>query len=138
MPQLSKLADATPEVKFTAIFTDPEKKHIERFYEKAEFKLTFPSTFDENKKVQNMFKSLLKIQALPIPYGFIVKGNKIVWLQVFSQNHQLHHSNFEKQLKAVMGGSDLEKNGPAPAVEEDSSEEDGAAAGPDDGDLALF
>merc|ERR1711916_305720 len=112
LPQLSKLADETKDAQFIAIFTDPEVKHIERFYEKNEFKLTFPSCFD--------------------------KGGKVQWLQVFSQNHQLHHSTFAAQLKAVIEGTELAKNGPAPAVEESSSDEEGGAEGPDDGDLALF
>merc|ERR1711991_197071 len=138
LPQLSKLADETKDAQFIAIFTDPEVKHIERFYEKNEFKLTFPSCFDKDKEVQNKFKALIKAQALPIPFGFISKGGKVQWLQVFSQNHQLHHSTFAAQLKAVIEGTELAKNGPAPAVEESSSDEEGGAEGPDDGDLALL
>ena len=122
-----------------AIFTDPEKAHIERFFEKNEFKLTFPAAFDKDRAVHNEFKTLLKAQALPIPYGFIVKDGKIVWLQVFSQNHQLHHSTFKAQLQAVIDGKELAKNGPAPVIEDESSEEGGGADVPEgDGGLDLF
>ena len=139
LPQLSKLDDETPEAKFIAIFTDPEVAHIKRFFEKNEFKLTFPACFDKDKEVQNKFKAALKVQALPIPYGFIIKGGKIVWLQVFSQNHQLHHSTFKAQLRAVIEGKELAKNGPAPVLEESSDDDEGGdvPAG-DDGDLSLF
>ncbi len=138
--QFSKLKDQLPEVPFIAVFTDPQKSDIQRFFDKKEFKLTFPAAFDDKKEVQTLFKNLLKVGALPIPYAFVVKGNKIVWLQVFSQNHQLHNSNFAAQLKAVIAGTPLESNGPAPVPESSSDEElekKGDAPGGDD-DMALF
>ena len=139
LPQFSKLADEITDAKYVGIFTDPEKAHIERFFEKNEFKMTFPAAFDKDRVVHNQFKTLLKQQALPIPFGFIVKDNKIVWLQVFSQNYQLKHSNFEAQLKAVIAGSELAKNGPTPAVEESSSDDEGGVDVPEgDGGLDLF
>lgn len=77
--------------------------------------------------------------ALPIPAAFIVKGGKVVWVQVFSQNYQLHNSNFAKQLAHVVAGEPLESAGKAPAVEEDSSSEEVAAAADGAGDdMALF
>ncbi len=86
-----------------------------------------------------MFFLQKKVGALPIPNAFIVKGGKIVWHQVFSQNYQLHNSNFQAQLKRVLANEPLESAGKAPAVEEESSSEEAAAKeGPDDGDLSLF
>ncbi len=137
--QFSKLKESHPDVTFIAVFTDPQKGDIQRFFDKKEFKLTFPAAFDDKKEVQNQFKTLLKLGALPIPYAFVVKGGKIVWLQVFSQNHQLHNSTFAAQLKTVIAGGQLESNGPAPVPESSSDEEvekKGEAGGDDD--MALF
>lgn len=139
--QMSKLNDTYKDkVTFLAVFTDPNPADIERFLQKKEFVLNFPACFDEARRVQKAFMEIGKVAALPIPNAFIINKGKIVWHQVFSQNYQTHNSNFVAQLKHVLAGEPLESAGPKPAdeVESSSDEERPAAAGGDDGDLALF
>ena len=136
--QFSKLKDQVKGAEFMAIFTDPQKTDIQRFFDKKEFTLNFPAAYDHQKEVQNLFKTLLKVGALPLPYAFVVKNGQIVWLQIFSQNHQLHNSNFAAQLKAIIAGEKIEKNGAAPVPESSSDEEGEKKDLPEGDDMSLF
>jgi len=119
----SELHTKFPDVVFIGVSADPEEAAIERFLKKPDVTHSYPAAFDEGKKVNKLYTSVLASSAMSIPHAFIVNGEgNIVWHEQFSQFNTVAKSQFEQQLNHVVKGEPLEKNGPRPKDAEEEEE----------------
>jgi len=124
---VSALSKQFPDVDFVAISNDPAKTDVTRFLEKKEATLSFPVAFDAGKAVHNEYRDVAGLGAMGIPHLFIVnKEGKIVWREQFAQAHPLAKGQFAEQLRRVVAGEELVKNGEKPKVEVKKTEEEDA------------
>ena len=80
--------------------------------------------FDPHGAVRKAFAaSVMDGAAVSVPQGFVVRDGKIGWRQVFSQSLPVGGTDFEEQMKKVMGGMGLISHGVRPRVEAGPVEE---------------
>eukprot|EP00275_Glaucocystis_incrassata_P002132 EC124838.1.p1 GENE.EC124838.1~~EC124838.1.p1 ORF type:complete len:194 (+),score=56.23 EC124838.1:71-652(+) len=136
----SNLADKYTEAVFTGLSIDPKEEVVVKFLTSKEDPTAIPPDFtfgvawDQGKEVASTYKEAGQEQAITIPTAYITKAGSIVWKERFGQAAPVSKSQFEEQLKRVLAGEELIKNGPAPKTDAPVIEEEVNV----EGDFSLF
>ena len=140
----SVLQEKYPDVQFFGVFTDPAKSDTEGFVKKIgtsmpeiyidELKVAFPIAWDNGKTVKEGFRKEAAMGALGASATFVIDGEGvIVWREQFGQGYAPDKKGqLDEQIRRLIAGEELIKNGPKPAAEEEESEEEEMAMGGDD------
>jgi len=133
---VSDLADKYGEfANFVGIGIDADKKDTEALLKKLgkampneyidEFRVNFPLIWDKDKECKEAYRNVAKVMTITPSACFLVDADKkIVWREQFGQGYEPRKGQIGEQLRRLIMGEELIKNGPTPVPEESDDEEE--------------
>jgi len=126
----SDLNTRFPDVAFIGVSCDAERADAAKLLTKVgtsmpeqaieKFELNFPSCYDPNKSINGAIRRAGMYGSVGPGMCLIVdKHGSIVWKEQFSAAWFMPQGQFEEQLRRVVDGESLLKNGPRPEDEDD-------------------
>jgi alkyl hydroperoxide reductase subunit AhpC len=138
---VSDLADKYGEfANFVGIGIDADKKDTEGLLKKVgkampneyipEFRVNFPLVWDAGKECKEAYRNVAKVMTITPSACFLVDTDKkIVWREQFGQGYEPRKGQIGEQLRRLIMGEELIKNGPTPVADESDDEEEEMAMG---------
>jgi hypothetical protein len=146
---VSDLADKYGEyANFVGIGIDADKKDSQGLLKKIgtampneyidEFRVNIPLVWDLDKECKEAYRAVAKVMTITPSACFLIDTDRnIVWREQFGQGYAPKEGQLGEQLRRLIMGEELIKNGNAPVAEESEDDEDMAMGGDSDEDSDL-